>query len=106
LEFDADDVVGNADEFRIVEEDRNDGAACDARHENLSFKRRPNLVGVVLVQDADDVAALLAEYLLELSRPCLPEIVRFEIGIVEDWHIEDGQLLGKVLGKFSVLPCE
>src|SRR5262249_51312 len=79
LEFDANDVVGNADEFRIVEEDGNDAAAYDARHENLSFERRPNLVGVVLVQAGDDVAALLAEYLLELSRPCLPQIVRFEI---------------------------
>jgi hypothetical protein len=75
LEFDADEVLGNADEFRIVEEDGNDGAACNARHENLSLERRPNLVGVVLVQDAHDVAALLAEYLLELSRPRLPEIV-------------------------------
>ena len=106
LEFDANEVAGTADEFRIVEEDGNDGTAYDARHENLSFECRPNLVGVVLVQDADDVAALLAEYLLELSRPRLPEIVRFEIGIVEDWHIEDGQLIVKILGKLPVLPCE
>src|SRR5262249_51863254 len=106
LEFDADDVVANADEFRIVEEDGNDGAAYDARHENLSFERRPNLVGVVLVQDADDVAALLAEYLLELSRPRLPEIVRFEMGIVEDWHIEAGQLVIEIRGKLPVLSCK
>ena len=66
-----------------------------------SFRKRQ-----VLVQDADDVAALLAEYLLELSRPRLPEIVRFEIGIVEDWHIEDRQLVLKILGKLPVLPCE
>jgi hypothetical protein len=106
LQFNANDVVGNADKFRIIKEDGNDGTAFDTRHENFSFERRPNLVGVVLVQDADDVAALLAEYLLEFCRPRLPEIARFVIGIVKDWHIEDGQLIVKILGKLPVLAGE
>jgi hypothetical protein len=38
-EFDANEVVGNTDEFRIVEEDGNNGSACDARRENLSLER-------------------------------------------------------------------
>jgi hypothetical protein len=89
-------------EDRFVEEDWDHIAISDSRVEALPLERRPYLIPVVRIQQANYQPARRAKYSEELLGPCSSKIVGFVLLVKKDAGIQRLNTLRNMPSQFSV----